>query len=438
MQEPPVPLRRLLAFGGPVVGASYTLFFVQFYLLKYATDVLFLAPAAVGTLFALGKLWDAVSDPLVGSWSDRSRFRLGRRRPFLWASLPLLVLGFAMLFDPPESLGKGALLAWTGVGLFVYYTAYTLFALPHAAMGAELSRDSHQRTRLFAARQISFIVGMLFAFGAMQVAMNAEAARASTGALALATGVAAALVLAIVPLTVREPQTPGHRGGDGLRASLRDVWRNPPAKRLLAVYFVEHVGVGAVGAMTPFVAEYVLRRPEVVGFLPAVYVLSSVLAIPLWVRLSRSLGKQATWIRSMLLAAAAFGGMLFVGEGDVALVTVLLVVAGAAMGSGGVLANSILADVIDLDEAATGQRKEGVYSAAMNFVLKVGIALATALGGWLLGATGFEPGAVQGEGPLVAIRVLFAGLPCAGFLLGALIFRGFRIGTPAPAPVSAG
>lgn len=190
--------------------------------------------------------------------------------------------------------------------------------------------------------------------------------------------------------------------------------------------------------MTPFVAEYVLRRPEVVGFLPAVYVLSSVLAIPLWVRLSRSLGKQATWIRSMLLAAAAFGGMLFVGEGDVALVTVLLVVAGAAMGSGGVLANSILADVIDLDEAATGQRKEGVYSAAMNFVLKVGIALATALGGWLLGATGFEPGAVQGEGPLVAIRVLFAGLPCAGFLLGALIFRGFRIGTPAPAPVSAG
>ena len=78
---------------------------MQFYFLKFATDVLLLPPAVVGVLFALAKLWDAVSNPLVGSWSDRTRSRFGRRRPFLLGSLPLLVAGFVMLWSPPEALG---------------------------------------------------------------------------------------------------------------------------------------------------------------------------------------------------------------------------------------------------------------------------------------------------------------------------------------------
>ena len=86
----PLSARQLLAYGGPIVGLSFLLFFVQFYFLKYATDTLLLPPAAVGALFALAKLWDAISNPIVGSWSDRTRTQLGRRRPFLFGALPLL------------------------------------------------------------------------------------------------------------------------------------------------------------------------------------------------------------------------------------------------------------------------------------------------------------------------------------------------------------
>ncbi len=418
-----VSLGRLLAYGGPIFGLSYLLFFVQFYFLKFATDVLLLSPAIVGWLFALAKLWDAVSDPLVGGWSDRATSRFGRRRPFLVAALPLLVASFVMLWSPPDALGSGGLIVWAAFGLFLFYTAFTLYTLPHVALGAELSRDSHQRTRLFASRQMSFAIGMLLAFGAIQFAMNAEVPRAMAERMALPGALVAVALLAIVPLAVREPDGEGRRGGNSLRAGLVDVFGNRPARLLLFVQFVEAVGVGAVGTMAPYVAQYVLRQPEVVGTLPAAYVIASLIAMPIWVRLSRSFGKRNTWISAMLLASAAFGGMLFQGPGDVLAIVLLLIVAGSAMGCGSVLSPSILADLIDLDERRTGERKEGVYSAALTFMLKLGTALATAISGMVLSAAAFEPNVEQSAQSLLGIRLLFAGMPCVGFLLGALLFR---------------
>jgi len=414
--------RVLLAYGGPTLGIAYLLFFVQFYFLKFSTDVLLLPPAAIGLVFAVAKVWDAASNPLVGNWSDRVRAQLGRRRPFMFAALPLLVAGFVMLWTPPAALAGHALVAWSAVALFVFYGAFALYAIPHFALGAELSSDSHERTRLFGVRQMSLTIGILVAFGGIQVAMNAAAPRAAAARLALPAAIVAAALLAVTPLLIREPVHDGYSGGRSLLAGLRDVWANPPARRLLFVWFIENAGVGAVGTMAPYVAEYVLRRPDIVGLLPAAYVVSAVSAIPLWIRVSRSLGKRETWLVTMFLAACAFGGMGFVGPGDVALTITLLVVAGAAMGSGSVLSSSILADVIDLDAERTGQRKEGVYSAAMTFVMKIGVAGVTALSGFVLGAAGFMPNAEQSMESLLGIRVLFAGLPCAGFLLGAMLF----------------
>ena len=309
-------LRTLLAYGGPTLGVSYLLFFVQFYFLKYATDVLLLPPVAIGVLFALAKAWDAASNPLVGSWSDRSRSRFGRRRPFLLGSLPLLVGGVHHAVESACRARRRRLIAWAAVGLFVFHTAFALYTIPHIALGAELSDDSHQRTRLFGARQISFTLGMLLAFAAIQIAMNADAPREATARMAIPAALAAAALLAITPLTVREPARA--RGGrQGLIGSLRDVVANRSARILMLVWFIESFGVGATGTMAPYVAQYVLRRPDVVGTIPAAYVVAGVLSIPLWVQISRRFGSRDTWLTAMVLASAAFGGMLFVGEGDV-------------------------------------------------------------------------------------------------------------------------
>jgi GPH family glycoside/pentoside/hexuronide:cation symporter len=418
----------LAAYGGPTFALSYLLFFTQFYFLKFATDVLLLAPAVVSVLFAAAKTWDGINGPLIGSWSDRTRSRFGRRRPFLVGSLPFLALGFAMLWTTPRGLEGALLVAWLGAALFAFYTAFDFYVLPHMAMGAELSTDSHERTRLFAARQMSFTAGILLAFGGIQLAMNADAPRAAAAELAIPAALAAVLVLAVTPLALREPAREGRRGGRSLVAAFRDVFATSAARRLVAVQFIESVGVGAVGTMAPYLAEYLLRRPEVVGLLPAAYVVSGIVAIPLWVRISKRFGKRETWMAAMLLAAASFGAMWLVGPDDLVLLIALLVVAGCAMGCGGVLANALLADVIDLDEQRTGERKEGVYSSAMTLALKVGTALAIGVSGPVMAIAGFEPNVEQTDASLRGIRMLFAGMPCAGFLIGAWIFRGFSLG----------
>jgi GPH family glycoside/pentoside/hexuronide:cation symporter len=427
-----LPASVLAAYGGPVFAVAYLLFFVQFYFLKFATDVLLLSPAVVSLLFGAAKLWDGVSGPLIGSFSDRTRTRWGRRRPFLIGSLPLLAFGFVMLWMAPRSLGGGGLIVWLGVALFLFFSAFDLYTLPHMALGAELSPDSHQRTRLFGVRQMSFTIGILLAFGGIQFAMNAEDGRAAAAWLAIPGAVVATLLLAVTPLALREPEHAETSGGRGLVASFRDVVSTSAARRLLGVQFVDAAGVGAVGTMAPFIAEYLLRRPDAVGILPAAYVISGVVTIPLWVLISRRFGARETWMRAMLLAAAAFAGIWFVGPGDLALLLCLLVVAGSAMGCGGVLSNALLADVIDLDARRTGERKEGAYSAAMLLALKVGAALALGASGPVMSAAGFTPNVEQTETGLLGLRILFSAMPCLGFLLGAWLFRGFSLDGDGP------
>jgi GPH family glycoside/pentoside/hexuronide:cation symporter len=334
------------------------------------------------------------------------------------------MLGFMMLWNPPLTLAGLGLVVWSAVALFLFQTAFALYMIPHAALGAELSSDSHERTRLFGAKQISFTIGVLLAFGGIQMAMNAPVPRTAAGWMAIPAALVVIAGLAITPALIREPA--GTRaGGESLLTGLRDVWSNRPARLLLTVWFIENLGMGAVGTMAPYVAEYLLRRPEMVGTLPASYVIAGVVTIPIWVRISRSAGARDTWLVAMAMAALAFGGMMLVGPGDYGLIMTLLVFAGCAMGCGSVLSSSIMADLIDADERRTGERKEGIYSASMMFALRVGNSLATALSGFMLSAFGFVPNVDQSDVSLLGIRLLFAGLPCLGFVLGALLFLRF-------------
>ncbi len=422
-----MPLRDLVLYAGPIFGLTTTLFFVQFYFLKFAADVLLIAPGVVGAVFALGRVWDAISDPLVGRLSDRTHTRLGRRRPWMLAGIPVLAIAFAMTWIPPRGLEGVALTAWITVGLLLYFTGFTVYFIPHQSLGAELSTRHHERTRIFGARQASFIVGMFLAFGAIQYVTLAEDGRAAAArVVALALPIACAVLL-LPPLLLRERHEYQGRGGGEALAALRDVLRNPHAARILVVQFVDSLGLGVVGVIAPFMAEYVMKRPDMIGVLPAFLVVAQLVSIPLWVRLCRRYGKKQTWIVSMVGTAFAFGGLGFVSENSVVYASLVLVAIGIFTGCGGAVVPSLMADVIDFDEFATGERKEGIYSAALGFAFKSGAAIIVVVAGFTLQLAGFVPNAEQGPAVRVAILALSSAVPFVAFLLGALVFRGFRL-----------
>ncbi|MEN8184754.1 MAG: MFS transporter, partial [Myxococcota bacterium] len=286
------PLATILSWGAPAFAASAPLFFVQFFFLNFATDVLLLPPLVVGVIFALGRLWDAISDPIVGTWSDRSRTRLGRRRPWMLAGVPLLVGALLMIWIPPTSLSGTALVAWVAVALFAFYTAFTCYMVPHQSLGAELSTDHHDRSRVFGIQSASFTVGIMLAFGGMQLVTTAADRRAAAAELMVVWVVVMAALLLVPPLRVRERPEYQGRGGQSSFRAMGDVLANPHARRLLFAQFVQMLGTGVIGILSPYLVLYILRDPELIGPLPAAFVVCSVASIPVWVRVSRRIGKR--------------------------------------------------------------------------------------------------------------------------------------------------
>ncbi len=417
----------LVAYAAPAAGFSFILFFVQFYFLKFATDVLLMAPALIGVMFGLGRVWDAITDPLVGFLSDRTRSRFGRRRPWMLAGIPLLLIFFGMVWSPPTSLSQGELAVWCAVALLGFYAAYTVYTIPHQALGAELSTDHHRRSRVFGAQRMAFVFGMLLAFTAIGYASNASDPRGAVLWIAGTGGVLAALFLLATPLLVAERSEYVGRGGASPYAALRDVWRNPHARVLLVAWFIEGLGGGVLGVLAPYVSEYVLKRPDLIAVIPAFFVLSSVASIPVWIALSRRIGKRDSWLIALVGSGIFFGATFFVGPGDVVLLCGLLVGAGVSAGCGGAIGLSMLADTIDFDEFTSGQRKEGAYSAAWGFALKLAIGGVIMLTGVALQLSGFEPNVEQTPTAQLTLRGLFAGAPLIGSFCALWVLRGFSL-----------
>ncbi len=417
----------LASFATPAAGYAFYLFFVQFYFLKFATDVLLASPAVMGALFGAGRLWDAVSDPLVGTWSDRTRTRWGRRRPWMLAGVPLLAGFSLMVWSPPPGLVGAWLVAWCAVALLGFYTAYTVYAIPHASLGAELSTDHHERTRVFGAQRMAFFAGMMLAFVGIGYATNAPDLRRGALVVAVATAVVGSGLLLLAPAAMRERAAYQGRGAHQPLRALRDVLRNEHARILLGVLFVEGIGTGALGVLAPYITEYVIGRPELIAVVSAFFLVPSVLSVPLWVVLSRRFGKRNVWMVGVAGNGVFFGATFLVGDGQLALLCALLVGAGVSLGCGGALGPSMLADVIDWDELQSGERREGVYSAAWGFALKTSISIVVVATGFALQLSGFEPNVEQGRAADLTLRGLFAGLPALAALVALGLLRRFRL-----------
>lgn len=422
---PRLPLATIALYSMPAVGVGYMFLLVTLFLLKYATDVLLIAPAAMGAIFMAGRIWDALTDPLAGYLSDRTRTRFGRRRP--WMAVAAIPIGatFVMLWLPPAGLEGGARLAWMAAAVLLFYTATTALLVPHHSLGAELTTHYHDRTRVFGVRQIAWHVGVFFSLVSMGILTASEAPQRLAGWQALlAAGVTTALVL----LAVRGLRERSDFQGRGARSPYRafgDVWRNPHARLLLFVFFIESTGGAVVGVLTIYFSEYVLGTPSLTPFYIGSYFVAATLSVPLWIHLSRRVGKKNLWLASMVATALGFGSTFLLGPGDAWPLIGIALVLGLAAGCGNIVGPSIQADIIDYDEYRTGERKEGAYFAAWNFVFKMATGITLGITGFALQAAGFEPNVEQSPQAKLAIRGLYALFPLGCYAIGSLLFLRF-------------
>jgi sugar (glycoside-pentoside-hexuronide) transporter len=395
--------------------AATSLFYLYF-----LTQVAGLRPSLAGLVVLSGRVFDAVTDPAMGRLSDRTRWRAGRRRPFfLIGALPFGAT-FALLWTPlPIADETARFLAYAG--LYVVNTlCSTVVAVPYMALLPEMAASYQERTAANAWRMGGVVAAVLLT--AVSVPLLAE--RLGGGPQGWGrTGAVLGAWVALPWLVVHRVsfERPGFRGGAGsFFDGLLRLARHRAYRRLAAFFLAGRIGLDVVGAMLIFWFTWWIGRP---GDLSAgLGVMLGVVAasLPLWLRLSERFDKRALFA----VGAAWWVGVqlvLFAIDGDDprALVFAAVALGGVAYGVCDLVPWSMLGDVVDEDELASGERREGVYAGVFTFLRKLGGASAVAAAGAVLEAAGLEPGRPPGETALTTIRVLTTLVP-AGFLLLAL------------------
>jgi len=425
---PPLRWVTIFDYVAPWFGLGFMFLLIAIQLMKFGTDVLGIPAAVMGGILFFGRtIWDATVDPVVGFLSDRTKLRLGRRRPWLLASVLPLALTFVWLWTPPRDLGPTLMALWMAAMVVAFYTSMSVLVIPHTALGAELTDNYHDRSRIFGARHVVTTIGSFACVAGLSALQSSTDVHHTIYWLSVGAALAAALGTLWTFVRLRErPEFQG-RGAEHPYRAFRDVLRNPHARLLLFVFGIESLGAATIGVLTPYVAEYVVRRPEAGPPAIGLYMVANVVFVPVWLPMSRRFGKKSLWLGSMLLTAVSFGAMIFLKEGSLLLLNALAFLAGTAASCGNMLAPSIQADVIDWDEHATGERKEGAYFAAWNFVFKWANGLTLLLTGMVLSFSGFVPNADQSPGVKFTILALYGLFPLACYTIGAALFLRFRL-----------
>lgn len=404
--------RHLLAYGLPALPLA--LLTLPFYVIVpsyYANAGLPIA--LVGQILLAIRLFDAITDPLAGHLSDRTRSRFGRRRLWFAIGMPLVALAAFMVFVPPEPVTATHLLVW-GLALSV---GWTVALVPFHAWGAELSGSYDGRNRVMVTREAFAFVGTLAALVLNYLLsidlppLEGAAATLEVFAhfLVIALPVAALIAILVVP----EPVDRSVRQAP-FREGLGFMRNNVPFRRLVLAFLINGLANGF--PVTLFIM-YISDRLQIIdksGLFLVIYFLSGLIGMPFWLHLAKVHGKHRSWCFAMLLACAAFIFAPFLPPGAEAAFLVICVATGFAVGADLVLPASLQADVIDVDTAASGEQRSGIYLAIWGLATKLALALAVGIAFPVLSLTGYDPGAgIRTEAGLLTLAILYAGVPVA-------------------------
>ena len=392
--------------------------------------------AFVGAVLVIARLFDGVTDPIVGFISDRWRTRWGRRKPFVLLGTPIYIFGICMLFIPPVAFTELTFLGftfnsgypWMLTMLVITYVGSTIKDVPYSAWGAELSTNYNERTLVTSWREGFSVTGSLI--GAFTPAIifffGYTKPIDAVFFLSLAIAIIMPIVVANAMISVPEfRQTEHNQRRLPLTESFRYVWRNEPYRRLVIVFLFSTIGSAMTNTLSFFFVKHVLLAGDLYGFYLAPYFVSQLLAIPLWFKLSRRIGKhRATMVAigwyalwSCFIPLIAIAPMVWfdafqihqlltflpdetyqsaiayfegVPTGKFLFFIIIMCLKGSAIGALSALPYAMAADVVDVDTAMTGKRQGGAYFSIWSMTRKLAYALGLFVGTSFVVFWGFD------------------------------------------------
>jgi GPH family glycoside/pentoside/hexuronide:cation symporter len=403
---------------------NMALFPVLVFVPKFYTSELGVPLAFAANIILLVRILDVIIDPVMGYISDRTNTRWGRRRVWIAASTPLLMLGIYMLFLPPVGAGAGHMALW----MLVLAVGTTMMIIPYYAWAAELSPDYNERSRITGWRSMMGVVGSLVAQLIPVFALLVFGFGGSKAVLTL-VGVAMVIVMPVCALLtiVKVPESRNYVSTVmPMFKGFKLMLENGPFKRLVLAFMIGSIALSITTPLYLFFITFVLHAEDKAIFMLTFFYLANFAAVPFWVWLSSRIGKHRAYVFSFALIACAHPFYLLLGDGDFWWMLPITLATGFSAGGFAALPNSMKADVIDLDTLTSGENRAAMFFSAWSFTQK----MSGSVGGWIaltgLAWVGFNaaPGVSNGPDELLGLRLLFALIPSTFFLIaGAVIWK---------------
>lgn len=424
-----LPLKTKIGFGIGDLGGNLFFTIIGFYLLYFLTDVVQLAAGLAGTALMIGKIWDAVTDPVVGYLSDRTRHRMGRRRPYIFYGSFLLLGAMIIMFTDPGLGSQPMLFLWAVVVYCILNTAYTIVNIPYTALLPELTRDYHQRTVLAGFRMSFAVVGTLVGAAAVLPIVDLFPGLSNGWTLMGAVMGGIMLVTALTTFfVVREPQGSPSQETHGFLRTYRGALGNKPFLLVLFPNMLHTTGVTIIQGALLYYFTYIFEARDLFRFALLFLLASSIIFIPVWVLVSKKIGKKNSYNVGMGLLTVVL--LLFFATAHfnpLPYTYLLLAVAGVGFATHYVMPHALLPDVTEDDYATHGIRREGIFYSMWAFSTKVGQAMAIGLSGWTLSLFGYTPHIEQTELARIGIRLLCGPIPAVFFIGGIVILSFYPI-----------
>jgi GPH family glycoside/pentoside/hexuronide:cation symporter len=421
-----VPMGKKIAYAAPAWALAVVGIPVYVYIPKFYTDVVGINVVLLGYILFSVRIFDAVTDPVIGYLSDRTTTRFGRRRPYIVVGSFLIALMIIMLFNPPHATPSFETV-WFGVSIYALFLFWTIVTVPYESLGPEITFDYHERTSLFGMRDGFLIAGTLAAASSPALVqwffgLSGDPAGERTKFMIISLLYAPILILTAwwCVVSIKELEPFPKQTGRGLLSGLRQVARNRPFMILLAAYTISAIGNNLPATLILFYVQYVLQS-ELADFFLLLYFVTGIMFLPGWIFIARRTGKKKAWLASMAINTGAFVGVFFLGPGDALLYGILVFLSGIGFGATLAIPSAIQADVIDYDELLTGERREGQYIGLWSIAKKLAAAVGIGIGLSALGMAGYQPNVEQTQEVQLVLRTLYALIPSLCNLLGLII-----------------
>jgi GPH family glycoside/pentoside/hexuronide:cation symporter len=411
---------------------TFILFITMFY-----TDVFGITAKAVGTMFLVTKIWDAVNDPIMGIIADRTNTRWGKFRPYLfWFAIPMGVLG-VLTFTTPEFSSAGKLI-YAYVSYTLLMMAYTAINVPYSAIMGVMTHSSNERTVVSSFRFVAAFVGQLIVQFSVLRLVDIFGENNEARGWQWAMGILSALAVVLFFITfasTKERVQPPKGQKTPFKQDFLDLLSNTPWLLIGGATVFQLIYICMRGGAIVYYFKYFVQDQQMTlfgkdynfsyagltsSFLMAGTVMT-IIGVVLAPRISRIIGKSISYAGFLGLAGITTGLFYFLGPKDIILMFVLQLITSFAMGPVSVLQWAIYTDTADYSEWTKGRRATGLVMSASLFALKLGIALGVSALAWILAGYGFEPNQDQTAKGLFGIRMVVSVYPAVFAMIGMIL-----------------